>query len=447
MCDTMVAVGSATADGSVIFAKNSDREPNEAHQLVLIPRTDHAPGSTLMCTYIEIPQVEETNAVLLAKPFWMWGTEMGANDKGVVIGNEAVFTRVRYEKGPGLTGMDFIRLALERASTARQAVDTIIHLLEKHGQGGNCGFTHKFFYHNSFIIADPYQAWVLETAGKHWAIEKVRAVRSISNALTIGSEWDQASTDLVAFARDKGWCKRGQEFSFAGCYSDPLYTRLGDGIPRQCRSMEMLAPKGSITVKTMMKILRDHGPQTSSPQKLRQGLLGADICMHAGYGPVRNSQTTGSMVSHLKHGSQTHWLTGTAAPCTSLFKPVWIDSGLPETGQSPKGKYDHASLWWRHEALHREVIRDYATRIPIFQHERDEMEESFSRGCQQVADRGHGERALFSKRCFSQAEEATRHWTEQVCTIEIQSRPGRLYQAAWQGFNKQASLPGRVKEM
>jgi secernin len=195
-----------------------------------------------------------------------------------------------------------------------------------------------------------------------------------------------------------------------------------------------------------MKILRDHGPQASSPQKLRQGLLGADICMHAGYGPVRNSQTTGSMVSHLKHGSQTHWLTGTAAPCTSLFKPVWIDSGLPETGLSPKGTYDHASLWWRHEAFHREVIRDYATRISIFQHERDEMEESFSRGCQQVADRGHSERALFSKRCFSQSEEATQGWYEQVCTTETHSRPGRLYQAAWNGFNKQASLPGRVKE-
>ncbi len=33
MCDTLVALGSATADGRVILAKNSDREPNEAHRL------------------------------------------------------------------------------------------------------------------------------------------------------------------------------------------------------------------------------------------------------------------------------------------------------------------------------------------------------------------------------------------------------------------------------
>ena len=38
MCDTLVAVGDATADGSVILAKNSDRQPNEAHVLTQIPR-------------------------------------------------------------------------------------------------------------------------------------------------------------------------------------------------------------------------------------------------------------------------------------------------------------------------------------------------------------------------------------------------------------------------
>jgi secernin len=441
MCDTMVAVGSATADGSVIFAKNTDREPNEAHMLALLPGESHEPGSTVMCTYIEIPQVEQTYAIMLAKPFWMWGTEMGANEKGVVIGNEAVFTRVPYEKGPGLTGMDLMRLALERSLTARQAVDTIIHLLEEYGQGGNCGFTHKFFYHNSFIVADPYQAWILETAGKQWALEKVRGVRSISNALTIGSEWDQASPEIVAYAREKGWCKQGQDFNFADCYSDPLYTRLGDGIPRQCRSMDLLNKKGSITVETMMKILRDHGSQADSPLILRQGILGADICMHAGYGPVRNSQTTGSMVSHLLPTQQTHWLTGTAAPCTSLFKPVWLDSGLPDTGPVPRGTYDHATLWWRHEALHRQVIRDYAARISIFQQERDQLEKSFIRNTQQVTGRGENERALFSKRCFSQGEEATRNWTNQVRAAEIKSRPGRLYQAAWRSFNRKARFP------
>ena len=48
----------------------------------------------------------------------------------------------------------------------------ITQLLEHYGQGGNCGFQHQLFYHNSFIIADPRDAWVLETAGKQWAAER-----------------------------------------------------------------------------------------------------------------------------------------------------------------------------------------------------------------------------------------------------------------------------------
>src|SRR5512136_1974060 len=142
MCDNLVALGNYTADGSVIFAKNSDREPNEAHELVLVPHALHPTGSMVRCTNIDIPQVAETYAVLLAKPFWIWGAEMGANEKGVAIGNGAVFTKVPMDKKPGLIGMDFLRLALERAATAHAALDVIVNLLEAYGQSGNCGLQH-----------------------------------------------------------------------------------------------------------------------------------------------------------------------------------------------------------------------------------------------------------------------------------------------------------------
>jgi dipeptidase len=137
------------------------------------------------CTYIEIPQVRETCQVLLAKPFWIWGAEMGSNEFGVTIGNEAVFTKTPYNKQAGLIGMDFLRLALERSDTAAAALTTIIQLLEEYGQGGNCGCAHAFYYHNSYLICDQEEAWVLETSGREWAAEKVVDVRSISNAITM----------------------------------------------------------------------------------------------------------------------------------------------------------------------------------------------------------------------------------------------------------------------
>lgn len=40
------------------------------------PGGEHAPGSTVKCTYISIPQAPRTHAVVLSKPTWMWGAEM-----------------------------------------------------------------------------------------------------------------------------------------------------------------------------------------------------------------------------------------------------------------------------------------------------------------------------------------------------------------------------------
>ncbi len=57
--------------------------------------------------------------------------------------------------------MDYVRLALERGSTAKEALEVIIELLEQYGQGGNCGFEHKVYYHNAFMIVDRHEAWVL----------------------------------------------------------------------------------------------------------------------------------------------------------------------------------------------------------------------------------------------------------------------------------------------
>ncbi|MGC8846813.1 MAG: C69 family dipeptidase, partial [Candidatus Hydrogenedens sp.] len=115
MCDTIVFVDSQ----KVLFAKNSDREVNESQVLLWQPRKNYTKNELLQCTYITIPQVRETYAILVCKPTWMWGAEMGTNEFGVTIGNEAVFTNQPYAK-TGLTGMDLIRLALERSITGKQ---------------------------------------------------------------------------------------------------------------------------------------------------------------------------------------------------------------------------------------------------------------------------------------------------------------------------------------
>ncbi len=442
MCDTIVALGNSTKDGHVLFAKNSDREPNEAHEVVIVPRAVHAAGEKVKCTYIEIPQVEETYQVLLAKPFWIWGAEMGANEFGVCIGNEAVFTKDPYGKEPGLIGMDFLRLGLERGKTARAALQVIIDLLEAYGQSGNCGFVHKFFYHNSFLIADPEEAWIWESSAKEWAARRVKDVGAISNAITIDEQWDMASANLVTHAVEMGWCKDATRFSFSRCYSEPLFTKFSDAKRRQeCTTRSLKSQIGKIDASAMMTILRNHNSQGKDGWSPEKGITGADVCMHAAWGPIRGSQSIGSMVSRLDHSDSVHWLTGTSAPCTSLFKPIWLDCGLPKTGAAPKGVFDSDSLFWRHEIVHREILKDYAKRIELIKPAQSSFEKEMLKETEENLTSSYNQRKELSDALFAKAEAIEASWLKEVKRMTTDHRNPISYAKVWKGLNQQAGMP------
>ncbi len=442
MCDTFVAMQSCTADGSVLFAKNSDREPNEAQVLTFVPRMQYDQDASVQCTNMAIPQARETYAVLLSRPFWMWGAEMGVNEYGVTIGNEAVFTKEPKQKDGGLLGMDMIRLALERASTARGALEIIVNLLDTYGQGGNCGFTHPFFYHNSFIIADPEHAWVLETAGEYWAALKVKDYYSISNGLTIGADYDLASSNLVEHAMEKGWCRNKSEFDFARCYSDFLYTRFGCCRIRQPRSTARLAAEsGSVTPGGMMSILRDHGADAESDASWHPAPADPKmLCMHAGFGPTRNSQSVASLVAHLDNALNTAWVTGTSAPCTGIFKPVWLQAGLPDLGPSPEGADNPETLWWAHEAIHRAVIQDYPARSAVLMGPRDALESAFINGTSALSQTDLETLFDYSSTCFTRAAEFTAEMIPLIQAVPAGDKIPPLYRMAWGKFNRQANM-------
>jgi len=338
MCDTIVVV---TPD-RVLFAKNSDRDANEAQFPQWIPAFDHDPGSTVQCTYLEIPQVAHTHAVLISRPFWMWGAEIGSNQHGVTIGNEAVFTDQPYAD-TGLTGMDLLRLGLERSATADQAVDVIVGLLMRHGQGGGCGYDDRSFtYHNSFIIADRGGAIILETAGSKWATERVTSgVRTISNGLTIAG--------------------------FADEHRDRLRSKVSACDVRTTITAGSAA--GATGPADLMAVLRSHGPDEWPKYRSINGTLSMP-CMHGG-GLVASSSSTAGWVSDV--GAGAHWITATSAQCLSLFKPVRVGEPV-DIGRIPDATPDSESLWWRHERLARAVMKDPETLAPLFLEDRDEVE-------------------------------------------------------------------------
>eukprot|EP01068_Selenidium_serpulae_P008852 Selendium_serpulae@DN5082_c0_g1_i1.p1 len=303
-CDTFVAYPPTTATGHVLFGKNSDRPAGEGQTTKTYAAADHDRGANVKCTYLSIPQAGHTLAVLVSQIDWMWGCEHGANECGVAIGNEAVWTRVAEEPGgPHLLGMDLVRLGLERGRSSRAALDVITRLLEAHGQGGACAENDpSFTYHNSFLIADVDESFVLETAGRHWVAQRwASGGRNISNGLTIRTDFDLSSEGIKEYAKESGLWKGEEDsaFDFAKIFSQGGVDtgesgRQGGGR----RLLEQHANSSAFGRDEMISILRDH----------RTG-----ICMH---GPF---ETTAAMVTELfRHKNASHWMTG-PHPCKSTF--------------------------------------------------------------------------------------------------------------------------------
>mmetsp|Transcript_46052 Transcript_46052/g.92401 ORF Transcript_46052/g.92401 Transcript_46052/m.92401 type:complete len:342 (-) Transcript_46052:85-1110(-) len=300
----------------------------------------------LRCQYIEIPQARHTHAVVLSRPAWLWGAEMGANECGLCAGNEAVFSRDASACDDGrkrLLGMDIVRLVLERAATVKEAVEVAAGLMEKFGQGGPCEEGGSWCYENSFLFIDHNEAWVFETAGvSWWAAERVPKgkYRNISNGLSIRKP-DLTHAGLLEAAKSKGWFKGESELDWkqtmlgGGYASDDLEP---DG--REAAGLawlQKLCGKGDSVFgfSEMATILRDK----------RSG-----ICMTGGF------QSTGSQISLLSQpegAGDLHWFTTNSDPSVGCYKPFAFGPGgaVGATDAAPPTK----ELWETYNKAGRKV--------------------------------------------------------------------------------------------
>lgn len=435
MCDTFVALPPGTRDGAVIFGKNSDREPNEMQLLEFHPGREHGRGASVQCTYLKIPQARDTHAVLLGRPYWMWGAEFGVNEHGLAIGNEAVWTKMPIRKKGGLTGMDLLRLALERAETARQGLEVITGLLAAYGQGGRCGlYDRSMAYHNSYILADPQEAWVLETADHLWAARQVQDFYAISNGLTIGSEYSLIHKDAIPHARRRGWLKKGRDFHFAACYSDWLYTTFSAQKQRRHQASCFLQDHPEMGLPQAMELLQSHPAKEYLPDR---PLLGNSICAHAANALTRNAtQTTGSMACKLKAGASQYWFTATSSPCLSVFKPVVFES--PPAALGPASPTYHPdSFWWQHEQLYREVLKDFATRKAVLEPER----KAFQAEClQKAASASAQQLAELSAASFERHRQLIGQWAGLARRQPISRKPSLFFRNYWRKMNRKAGM-------
>ncbi|XP_053119294.1 secernin-1 isoform X2 [Hemicordylus capensis] len=302
-----VAFPPGTKDSLVVFGKNSARPRDEVQEVVYFAAATHDLGCKVECTYIEIDQVPKTHAVALSRPSWLWGAEMGANEYGVCIANEAVIAKEPACETEALLGMDLVRLGLERAATAQEALDVIISLLEEHGQGGNYyedgSACHAF--QSAYLIVDRKEAWVLETIGKYWAAEKItEGIKCICNQLSLTTKIDAEHPELKSYAESQGWWTANTEFNFAHVFSQ------ANNHSDCCLGKESLEKQeGDITVQMMIDTLRDKA---------------GGVCVDSEY-----FLTTASMASVLPQNLNSpciHYFTGTPDPSRSIFKPfIFVD--------------------------------------------------------------------------------------------------------------------------
>ena len=271
MCDSLVALP--------LFAKNSDRPPDEAQRIEwLAPRVD---SGAVRTTHISVePFVRATLGALVSRPWWMWGVEHGVNEAGVAIGNETIYTTLDpRDAPPALTGMDLVRLGLERGASASGAVEVMVGLLERYGQGGSGHYGTERPYWSSFLVADRSDAWVIETSGREWATERVEGGRrAISNRTTIPA--------------------------FDAAHRHPRQPVAALVDPR-LRASEAVLASESVSVDALKAHLRSHAG----------GEDGWTVCMHVpGVEATTASTVVDFPVAHMLSGS----------PCSSVYVPLYV---------------------------------------------------------------------------------------------------------------------------
>jgi dipeptidase len=342
----------------MVFAKNSDRPPGEVQVALPFVRRVSA-GGTIRTQYLHIGDTG-AYATLLSCPTWLWGAEHGVNEHGVAIGNERVSTiHDAAAAPPALIGMDLVRLGLERARSADEAVDVMGGLLESWGQGGIADAAHHEAYDSSFLVADPSGAFVLETAGSDYAAAPYPGGAAISNRLALGTAWTRASAGVAS----------GADF---GRFRDPGEdTRYADVRLAASRRFLASAPPGGVTPAGMAAHLRDHGtgpwgmpctvPRAPVPPPARVGddFSGVSVCMH-----VRGlCVTTASMIAQLPSGTTEGapiraWVAA-GSPCTSIYVPAFPRSVAgPPPFVPPELSADE--LWHAADALRQWVEDDPA---------------------------------------------------------------------------------------
>ncbi|WP_320168167.1 C69 family dipeptidase [Mangrovibacterium marinum] len=385
-CTNILVSPGASKDGSAMIVYLNDGE--WIQQLTKYPAADHPKGEWLQVGNGRVKQVAHTYGRI--------GFQM--NEKQVAIG-ETTFTgrEELWNHDVFLKYWHLMELALDRAASAREAIEVMTSLVDEYGYGSEG---------ESFSIADKHEAWILEMIGAGadqkgavWVARKVPdgMISAHANHARIGEfplddpENCLYSDNVISLATEKGWYdpQRGEPFRFneVYCPATPATLRYCESrvwsifrraAPSQHFSPDyhrgvvgaqayplFITPDYKIGVAELAALVRDHYEGT--PWDMTKGLeagpygtpnrdrpltfqVNGEDC--AWERPISNVNTAFSFISQSRAwlpdaigGLMWYSPDDTYTNCYTPFYPAI--SEIPDAyAHGDQGKFSWQSAWW-----------------------------------------------------------------------------------------------------
>ena len=244
-CTNYLITPGASVDGSAMITYAADAHDFYG-ELYFRETRDHEPGAVR--EIIEWDTGKPLGAI--PEPAHTFRRVGNINQHQVAIGETTFGGRKELVNPKG--GLDYgslMYIALERARSAREAIEVITTLVAEHGY---------YSSGESFSIADPTEVWLLEMVGKGpgkkgalWVARKIPDgyVSGHANQARIRTfPLDDPATalyapDVISFARARGYFNgEDHEFSFADAYAPFDFSALRVGEARVWSFFRKVAP-------------------------------------------------------------------------------------------------------------------------------------------------------------------------------------------------------------
>ncbi len=214
-CFTVVVGREASGSGAVLLAHNEDEMGDPPVKIWWVPSRQGLERFKLLNGAL---QTWRGNPEMLWVEMKLkYFSDFFVNSYGVAVVSNACASRVKGQRD----GISYFlrRLAVERASSAREAVRRAGELIEKYGYPEG----------RTLTFVDPKEGWLMHIlGGKHWLAWRVPddAVALLANNFTAGEvdlrdrENLMHSKGFLSFAVKKGYLKKGEfKFHFSRTFS------------------------------------------------------------------------------------------------------------------------------------------------------------------------------------------------------------------------------------